>query len=151
MTKDEIDNRADQLNPNNDAYYQSRGFGGRDDYYDDDGDAPCLYYSQYTPPAPIPSAFDEHAARVRSGIAQEMTAAKAGDIICAYLKNSYPSVTLHNESSARDVRVQVYGCAIDSLLADKLMFCVNQWIRTRRWMIERRIDDIALVFQERKG
>ncbi|MCE2501923.1 MAG: hypothetical protein J4G13_13830 [Dehalococcoidia bacterium] len=32
------DNRANQMNPNNDAYWQSRGFDGRpeDDDYDDD-------------------------------------------------------------------------------------------------------------------
>ncbi len=26
MTKEDRDNRADQMNPNNDAYWQSRGF-----------------------------------------------------------------------------------------------------------------------------
>ena len=35
------DNRANQLNPNNDAYWQSRGYEDRDDAYrveDDDAD-----------------------------------------------------------------------------------------------------------------
>ena len=35
-SKDELDNRAKQLNPNNDAYWQSRGEGGRQDDLDDD-------------------------------------------------------------------------------------------------------------------
>ncbi len=47
-TQDELDNHANQLNPNNDAYWDSRGFDGRpddwedliygDDYYDDSDD-----------------------------------------------------------------------------------------------------------------
>lgn len=36
--KDDRDNRADQLNPNNDAYWQSRGNDGKDDRDDDDDD-----------------------------------------------------------------------------------------------------------------
>lgn len=42
--KDDMDNRANQLNPNNDAYWESRGYGGRpDDWEDrvaDEGDQP---------------------------------------------------------------------------------------------------------------
>ena len=39
------DNRADQMNPNNDAYWESRGFDGRPDDWegeddDDDDDDP---------------------------------------------------------------------------------------------------------------
>lgn len=30
-TKDDLDNRSDQLNPNNDAYWQGRGEEGRPD------------------------------------------------------------------------------------------------------------------------
>ena len=39
--KHEWDNRSNQLNPNNDAYYQSRGWEDKeeyDDYYYDDDD-----------------------------------------------------------------------------------------------------------------
>lgn len=32
--KDDADNHANQLNPNNDAYYQSRGYDDYDDYLD---------------------------------------------------------------------------------------------------------------------
>lgn len=32
--KDDLDNHANQLNPNNDAYYQSRGYDDFDDYLD---------------------------------------------------------------------------------------------------------------------
>ena len=31
------DNRANQLNPNNDAYYQSRGYDDKDDYAEKHG------------------------------------------------------------------------------------------------------------------
>lgn len=37
-SKDELDNHSDQLNPNNDAYWQSRGFDERPDDWDDDWD-----------------------------------------------------------------------------------------------------------------
>lgn len=32
--KDDADNHSNQLNPNNDAYYQSRGYDDYDDYLD---------------------------------------------------------------------------------------------------------------------
>lgn len=34
----DLDNHGNQLNPNNDAYYQSRGLEGRPDDWDDDED-----------------------------------------------------------------------------------------------------------------
>lgn len=34
-SKDELDNYANQLNPNNDAYWQSRGYDERPDDWDD--------------------------------------------------------------------------------------------------------------------
>ena len=36
--QDDLDNHANQLNPNNDAYWESRGFDGRPDGGDDDDD-----------------------------------------------------------------------------------------------------------------
>ncbi|BDX37687.1 hypothetical protein CYCD_10420 [Tenuifilaceae bacterium CYCD] len=35
-SQDELDNHANQLNPNNDAYWQSRGYEERSDDWDDD-------------------------------------------------------------------------------------------------------------------
>lgn len=35
-TQDELDNHANQLNPNNDAYWQSRGYDEKPDDWDDD-------------------------------------------------------------------------------------------------------------------
>lgn len=34
-SQDELDNHADQLNPNNDAYWQSRGYDERPDDWED--------------------------------------------------------------------------------------------------------------------
>lgn len=34
-SQDELNNHANQLNPNNDAYYQSRGFHGRPNDWDE--------------------------------------------------------------------------------------------------------------------
>ncbi len=36
--QDDLDNHANQLNPNNDAYWESRGFDGRPGDWDDDDD-----------------------------------------------------------------------------------------------------------------
>ena len=33
--KDDLDNHSDQLNPNNDAYWESRGFDERPDDWED--------------------------------------------------------------------------------------------------------------------
>ncbi len=35
MNKDDADNHADQLNPNNDAYWESRGYDERPDDWED--------------------------------------------------------------------------------------------------------------------
>jgi hypothetical protein len=45
-TRDDLDNHADQMNPNNDAYWESRGWDERpDDWEDriDDGDDDALH------------------------------------------------------------------------------------------------------------
>ena len=47
------DNRANQLNPNNDAYWQSRGYDGRPDDWDEDWDDENL------PPQGLPMPFPE--------------------------------------------------------------------------------------------
>lgn len=36
--KDDLDNHSNQMNPNNDSYWDSRGFDGRPDDWDDDDD-----------------------------------------------------------------------------------------------------------------
>jgi len=38
QVQDEIDNRADQLNPNNDAYWQSRDKNERPDNWEENND-----------------------------------------------------------------------------------------------------------------
>lgn len=38
-TKDDLDNHADQLNPNNDAYWESRGWDERPDDWEDRQDS----------------------------------------------------------------------------------------------------------------
>lgn len=41
-SQDELDNHSDQLNPNNDAYWQSRGFSERPDDWDNDSSADLI-------------------------------------------------------------------------------------------------------------
>lgn len=36
--KDDLDNHADQMNPNNDAYWESRGYDGRPDDWEEKRD-----------------------------------------------------------------------------------------------------------------
>lgn len=52
VSKDDLDNHADQLNPNNDAYYSSRYGSGTGD--DDDVYAGASVRTHYSPPAPRP-------------------------------------------------------------------------------------------------
>lgn len=47
MSKSDLDNHTNQLNPEHDAYWQSRGYNERPDDDDDDDDVP--YY-----PSPVP-------------------------------------------------------------------------------------------------
>ncbi|MBP1472997.1 hypothetical protein J7I44_01715 [Frateuria sp. MAH-13] len=42
MGKADRNNRSNQLNPNNDAYYQSRGWGSRDDSFGGDSPGDCM-------------------------------------------------------------------------------------------------------------
>ncbi len=46
------DNRANQLNPNHDAYWQSRGYDGRPDDWDEEWDDEDLL--PQAPPMPVP-------------------------------------------------------------------------------------------------
>lgn len=42
-TQDELDNHANQLNPNNDAYWLARGYDGRPDAWNDDDVSDSAY------------------------------------------------------------------------------------------------------------
>jgi hypothetical protein len=57
-TKEELDNHSNQLNPNNDAYWQSRGDDGMPDD-DDDDDSPDSDYDQNDLPDDNESFFEE--------------------------------------------------------------------------------------------
>ncbi len=46
-TKDGLDNHSNQLNPNNDAYWDSRGYDGRPDDWDAHCDNPVSNPSVY--------------------------------------------------------------------------------------------------------
>ncbi len=46
MSKADDDNRSNQLNPNNDAYWPGRGESGRPDDWDDGGDDSGHEYTQ---------------------------------------------------------------------------------------------------------
>lgn len=55
MSKADRDNRSNQLNQNNDAFYQSRGYDGRPDNDDDDGDFCGRRSSTYGAPTTLAS------------------------------------------------------------------------------------------------
>lgn len=46
-TQDELDNHSNQLNPNNDAYWQSRGYDERPDDWDSDYDNQDFYFDDF--------------------------------------------------------------------------------------------------------
>jgi hypothetical protein len=152
MSNHNDDNHSNQLNPNNDSYYQSRGYDGREDYYDDTGDED---YCHPRPQADAPSgpSYLERRnlgllADFRSNVASSMKASKAGEILCAGVGNMFTTISLTNASEDRTLRVKVSGCKIDSDVTDELRVRVKRWARTLSWMIEGCVDKTEIIFEE---
>lgn len=155
MSNHDNDNHSNQLNPNNDSYYQSRGYGGRGDYGDDDDyvsgswGGPGIPGPYVRPQrSPMQQQADSLAANVRAGVASSMRAPKAGEILCAVVGNMFVTIKLTNESEDRTLKIRVSGCKPDSDVAENLRIEVDRWARTRSWMIEGCVDKTEIVFEE---
>lgn len=154
MSKHDTDNRSNQLNPNNDAYYQSRGYSDKDDYDDDSDGVGFISTSTYHhfPTMSLSSEreFQQRALHedVRNDVASRMSASKAGDVLCAVIGSMFESLTLSNESTGRTLKIKVSGCEHDSTTSKKLIRRANQWLETRSWMISRCVDETQIEFEK---
>jgi len=68
-SKSDNDNRSNQLNPNNDAYYSSRGISRYDDRYEDDDYDPAIYLREIA----SNEAWKQREIEMRTPIIEEFT------------------------------------------------------------------------------
>lgn len=148
MANSDIDNRSNQMNPNNDAYYQSRGYEGPEDSYDT-----CSYLGPYIagpqPRYPIPTS-EEKAQRFlyqeRKRIAASMTTAKATEILWNLLLNDFPELGFDAAFGDCSVHLFVTGCLPASDLAQSVETTISKWLEERHWLIGECVKGVQVNF-----
>jgi len=151
VAKSDADNRADQLNPNNDAYYQSRGYDGRDDFYGDDAGEFGPYFDRSGRGPVVPSFEEKQRAflgQKRKEIARNMTTSRAADILSLQLAHSFPDFAIANSFSGGAVCITVRGCQQESEIAQSVSQAVTSWLADRSWLIEGCVEEVELVFKD---
>ncbi|MCG7200872.1 hypothetical protein MD273_14140 [Marinobacter pelagius] len=150
MSKSDVDNRSNQLNPNNDAYYESRGYEGREDYYGDD----CEYVGPYitnSSPGPKVLSFEQKEQRFldqrRKSIASSMTTGKASEILWNLLLHDFPEIEVDLDFYGGDIRVTVTGCLPGSETAQSIEATTNAWLKDRQWLISGCVEGVQLTFK----
>ena len=132
MSKADADNRSNQLNDNNDAYYQSRGYGGRDDYVDDDDDNSCRAF--YRPLGPRELTGTEQFLNNHSAVVREEEAARQkknpSRALCAYLRGVYNYFYYVDLGHGSVVSIRVPECDPDSDHAIAIKTHVQQWLES---------------------
>ncbi len=130
MSKADIDNRANQLNPNNDAYYQSRGYDGRPGDDDcDDG-----YYGGFNwrncTPVQEPSETQRDLAAMANSARQEherKCRIHPGLGLCDFLMKMHPYFVYKHMGHESAVIVHVLGCEKDSQDASTIKLLADAW------------------------
>jgi len=150
VSKSDSDNRSNQLNPNNDAYYQSRGFEDHDSYYGDD----CEYVGPHvasTSPGPTVLTFEDKERRFldqqRKRIADSMTTGKASEILWNLLLHKFPEMEVDLDYGDGDILITVTGCYPGSELAKSIEATTSAWLYDRRWLIGGCVENVQLTFQ----
>lgn len=145
MSKVGDDNRSNQMNPNNDAYYQSRGYGSRSDHLDGDDQGGSAGGGQASHGLPdLRPHVEIHADRVRENIAREMTPAKLGPTLCVFLEREFCRYNFR-AIVENDLLIEVTGCE-GSIIAGQIESYLRQWLRSRRWMMKYCEWSVELVF-----
>lgn len=130
MSKADRDNRANQLNQNNDAFYQSRGYDGRpdNDDDDDDGDFCGRRSSTYGPPPPSPQKhfLETHSARVKQEAMDARIEHPSLDL-CDFLMRNHPYFLYKDMGWRTAVIVHVLGCESDSEDASIIAVLADTW------------------------
>lgn len=128
----DADNRSNQLNPNNDAYYQSRGYDGRPDSFDDEDSDGGGYFCSAAP-ASSPYKSD---AQIRLEIEQKQAREQAAAIrerhlglqLHDRLVGKFPNVVFHEKCWTTAVILQVEGVDAGSELAAEIRRDADDWL-----------------------
>jgi hypothetical protein len=130
MSKADRDNRSNQLNPNNDTFYQSRGYDGRPDDDDDDNDDCGGYrgstYCPPPPPSPEKHFLEKHSALVKQAAAALRIEHPSLDL-CDFLMRNHPYFVCKDMGWRTAVIVYVLGCDIDSDEAAIIKVLASIW------------------------
>ena len=130
MSKADRDNHSNQLNPNNDAYYQSRGYDGRDDYADDDdGEAGgSLAQSSYSPPPRSETEIflEHHSAMVKSDYAKKLSK-QPSMALCDHLRHVVPYFHYRDMGINTAVIIHVVDCDPTSEYAELIRVAAKLW------------------------
>lgn len=128
MSKADRDNRSNQLNQNNDAFYQSRGYDARPD--NDNDDECCGYRGRTFSSSPPPSSqsyfLENHSALVRRTAAAERIKHPGLDL-CDFLMRNHPYFAYKHTGWHTAVIVHVLGCDIDSEEAAIINILASTW------------------------
>lgn len=147
MSRRDLDNRSDQLNPNNDAYYQSRGYDGRNDYYADEDTSGWRSYSGAMPEPP--RTQQEIATQgIRRNVVRRMTPEKAGNSICDYLRYLFEDMLLVSTNEDSNVVITALNCVPESLECQDLIQSIRCWLMNQRWSIADCVTSITLALQD---
>lgn len=146
MSKSNVDNRSNQLNTNNDAYYLSRGYEGRDDYCGD-GDGVAAGFKGYSAPMQIPSPtpLQSSTEEVMAGIVRNMTAGKASLSICDYLNYIFEGTFVEGVCEGSSVRLTMSRSAAEMVQFDLLVAETRRWIARHRRIVRHCVESVALT------
>ncbi len=151
MANSDADNRSNQLNPNNDAYYQSRGYDGRDDYHGDEGEYVGPYISSCSE-GPTVLTFEQKELRFLNDkqrqIASSMTSSKASEILWNRLLHSFPELEINAHHADGVLFFEFVGCSSSPGITRSVTSEVESWISDRAWLIEGCVKDVRLFFTD---
>jgi len=153
MSKADIDNRSNQLNPNNDAYYTSRGYDGR--YDDDDECYPCCsYYPKSRECQPRKSdwkiAEERMIADNKRSVIANMNPNTAADLLLVPLNDKFPDLSFKNISSKTNIIFEVKGCKSERQKTAELIDCLTILLQERWWKFQYCVQKLELHFDENK-
>lgn len=150
MSKSDLDNRSNQLNPNNDSYYQSRGYDDRDDYYgeDDGGSGPGVIWSRSGHNIPTPEQERQSFLyKKRKDVANAMTTWRAAETLSAMLSHNFPDLAFSSDYEGKSVRITANGCLPRSETAQLVQETASVWLEDREWLVGKCVEDVQFVFR----
>ena len=144
-----LDNRSNQLNPNNATYYSSRG------YDDDDECYPCCsYYRKARECQPQKSDYQLAEERMIAGNKQSVIANMnpntAADLLLVPLNDKFPDLSFKNISSKTNIIFEVKGCKSERQKTAELIDCLTILLQERWWKFQYCVQKLELHFDEDK-